>query len=296
VHLQSARLYWARLPDANLNHANLSGAHITVCPSDRASLIGADLSISYLNVVNLVDADLTGANLTGACLSKVNFSGAAFDGAIFNGTLLGVVDLSAANGLSSVKHIVPSVVSIDAFYKSNGRIPRGLLRDAGLQEVAIDYLLSMTRTPFQFYSCFISHSSADHTFATRIYSDLQNAGVRAWFAPEDLKIGDRFRSRIDEEIRIFDKMLLVLSEHSVNSAWVETEVESAFEREARSKQCCLFPITLDDFVLNTGEAWAANIRRTRLIGDFRNWNDGNAYRRALERLLRDLRKTEESIS
>ena len=161
MHLQSARLYWARLPDANLNHANLSGAHITVCPSDRASLIGADLSISYLNVVNLVDADLTGANLTGACLSKVNFSGAAFDGAIFNGTLLGVVDLSAANGLSSVKHIAPSVVSIDAFYKSNGRTPRGFLRDAGLQEVAIDYLLSMTRTPFQFYSCVISHSSAD---------------------------------------------------------------------------------------------------------------------------------------
>jgi hypothetical protein len=57
---------------------------------------------------------------------------------------------------------------------------------------------SLIGKAFEFYSCFISYSTKDHDFAERIYADLQSKGVRCWFAPEDLKIGDRFRQRIDE--------------------------------------------------------------------------------------------------
>jgi hypothetical protein len=35
--------------------------------------------------------------------------------------------------------------------------------------------------------------------------------------------------------------------------------------------------------------WAADIRRTRHIGDFTRWKEHDAYTKALERLLRDLR-------
>jgi hypothetical protein len=42
-----------------------------------------------------------------------------------------------------------------------------------------------------------------------------------WFAPEDLKIGDRFHERIDESIRLYDKVMNVLSEASVQSLWVQ---------------------------------------------------------------------------
>ena len=51
----------------------------------------------------------------------------------------------------------------------------------------------------------------------------------------------------------------------------------------------LFPIRLDDAVIETDEAWAAHIRRTRHIGDFSQWQDPDAYQRALKRLLRDLK-------
>ena len=50
--------------------------------------------------------------------------------------------------------------------------------------------------------------------------------MRCWSAPEDMKIGDKFRQRIDEAIRVYDKLLLVLTENSVKSAWVEKEVET----------------------------------------------------------------------
>ena len=39
----------------------------------------------------------------------------------------------------------------------------------------------------------------------------------------------------------------------------------------------------------TDQAWAASLRRTHHIGDFVNWKDHDAFRKAFERLLRDLR-------
>jgi hypothetical protein len=72
---------------------------------------------------------------------------------------------------------------------------------------------------------------------------------------------------------------------------VEKEVETAFEKERRdpNKRTVLFPIRLDDAVMETNEAWAADIRRTRHIGDFREWKNHDAYKKALDRLLRDLK-------
>jgi hypothetical protein len=51
----------------------------------------------------------------------------------------------------------------------------------------------------------------------------------------------------------------------------------------------LFPIRLDNAVMDTSEAWAADIRRTRHIGDFTGWKDHDSYAKAFERLLRDLK-------
>ena len=143
-------------------------------------------------------------------------------------------------------------------------------------------------SPIQFYSCFISYSSADQNFAERLRADLQSKSVRCWFAPEDLKIGDKFRSRIDESIRIFDKLLLVLTERSITSPWVEEEVETALERERRDKKPVLFPIRLDDAVMETDVPWAASLRRMRHVGDFRKWKSHDEYQKAFDRLMRDL--------
>lgn len=144
-------------------------------------------------------------------------------------------------------------------------------------------------SPIEFYSCFISYSSKDQEFAERLHADLRSKNIRCWFAPEDLKIGDKFRPSFDEAIRVHDKLMVLLSENSVSSEWVEKEVETAFEKEHREKKTVLFPIRLDDAVMETQQAWAADIRRTRHIGDFRGWKDHDSYKKAFERLLRDLK-------
>jgi hypothetical protein len=79
--------------------------------------------------------------------------------------------------------------------------------------------------------------------------------MRCWYAPEDLKIGDPFRQRIDETIRLHPELLVILSEHSVQSDWVREEVESCFEREQREKRLVLFPVCLDKAVMETDAAW-----------------------------------------
>ena len=66
-------------------------------------------------------------------------------------------------------------------------------------------------------------------------------------------------------------------------------MESAFEKERKQKRAVLFPIRLDDAVMDTKEAWAADIRRVRHMGDFRGWKVHDTYRQAFERLMRDLK-------
>jgi|GEM_PF-13566 len=137
-------------------------------------------------------------------------------------------------------------------------------------------------------SCFLSHSTKDKQFADKFYDDLRRNGVRCWYAPEDMRVGDKIRSRIDESIRVHNKLLLVLSENSVISQWVEQEVETALRMEREQMRRILFPIRLDESVMNINDGWPALIRNTRHIGDFREWKNHNSYQNALNRFLRDL--------
>src|SRR5438552_72607 len=66
------------------------------------------------------------------------------------------------------------------------------------------------------------------------------------------------------------------------------EVEAAFERERKDGTTVLFPIRLDDAVMDSDAAWAASIRRIRHIGDFSKWKDHDEYQKSLARLIRDL--------
>lgn len=142
----------------------------------------------------------------------------------------------------------------------------------------------------EYYSCFISYSSDDESFARKLYDDLQSSHITCWFAPIDLKIGDRIRSRIDEMIREYDKLLLILSGSSIKSQWVEQEVETALELERQEQKTKLFPIRIDHEALQAKSGWAKFVRNTRNIGDFENWRDSSDYEQSYHRLLRDIKK------
>ena len=268
----------------NLSGADLSGANLT-----GADLTGADLIV----------ADLTGADLSGADLVEANLGGAYLDGAnltrahLFE-TVFGDIDLTSVIGLETCEHRGPSIIDYRTLERSKP-LPLPFLRGVGLPDNFIEYLPSLLNQAIQHYSCFISYSTKDHEFAERLHADLQNNGVRCWFAPDDLRVGDKILDKIDEAIRLRDKILLILSEHSIKSDWVEDEVTAGFEEERQRGQVVLFPIRLDETVMKTNEAWAAKLR-ARHIGDFQHWKDHDAYKQNFERVVRDLTKLAPSSS
>ena len=279
----------------DLNGANLSGAKLDSVDLSYAMLINATLSNADLNRADLSRAILFGADFTLANLSRVNFRGSTLDQANLKdsrvtATMFADVDLSGVEGLESLRHRGPSTIGIDTIHCSKGKIPEAFLRGCGVPEPFITYITSLTSEDIRYYSCFISYSSKDDSFAQRLHADLQDNAVRCWFAPVDMKIGDEIRPRIDQSIRMQDKLLVVLSEHSIESDWVEDEVETAIEEESKRKETVLFPIRLDEAVMDTNEAWAAKIRRTRHIGDFSRWKEHDSYQQAFDRLLRDLKE------
>lgn len=297
-------LHNADLTKADLNTADLGAANFTKANLHGVDLIGANLRGSILKEANLFGVDFTGTDLRftdlrGADINIAQFRDTYLEGSNFEDARAGItlfsnVDLSQASCLDKVVHELPSTLGIDTIYKSKGKIPESFLRGCGVPEDFIKLIPSLTSQPFNFYSCFISYSSQDDDFARRLHADLQSNAVRVWFAPEDLKIGDRIRDRIDQSILFHDKLLLILTEQSIQSDWVEKEVETAFEKERKNPgKTVLFPIRLDGAVMDTDKAWAADIRRARNIGDFTDWKNHDSYKEAFDRLLRDLKASEE---
>jgi hypothetical protein len=269
----------------SLRQANLTGADLTRTDLRRAELTRADLYGA-----NLHRTDLHGANLHRANLRRADLTGANLSHGVLFETVFGDTNLTAVGGLDTCLHYGPSTLDHRTLARS-GPLPLAFLRGCGLPDALIDYLPSLLNEPYQFYTCFISYASKDHAFAERLYVDLQNKGVRCWFAPEDLPIGAKTLVSIDESIRLYDKLLLVLSKSSVKSQWVEGEVATALARERQQGTTILFPVRIDNTVMTLETGWPALIKNTRNIGDFRRWQTHGTYQKAFARLLRDLTAT-----
>ncbi len=288
------------LHGADLSEADLAGANLLVADLTQADLVGANLARAILAGANLREGRLHLANLTEADLTEADLTGANIGLSIFANN-----DLSNTKGLEAVKHHGPSTVGIDTIYRSKGNIPEAFLRGAGVPDDFITYMKSLVASPIQFYSCFISYSTRDQAFADRLYADLQNKGVRCWFAPHDVQGGRKLHEQIDEAIRLHDKLLLILSPHSMESEWVKTEIAKARKREVRDpegvlKRRVLFPIrlapfeTLRDwecFDADTGKDSAREIREY-FIPDFSNWKNHDSYQEAFQRLIGDLKASD----
>jgi TIR domain/Pentapeptide repeats (8 copies) len=289
--LERANLYYANLSRADLSNANLTGAELHEAKLDHGNLSSTNLSGARLEAVTITLANMSNVNLRDAVLGftilrQSKLGGADMTDAFLEGVVFADIDLSNVIGLETCVHGGPSSIDHLTLHKS-GPLPLRFLRGVGLTDAFIEYLPSILHRAIQHYSCFISYSSKDQAFADRLYSDLQNKGVRCWFAPHDMPIGGKILDEIDSAIRLRDKLLLILSAQSIASEWVEDEVTNAFEEERKRNQVMLFPIRLDDAVMETSEAWASKLR-ARHIGDFRRWKDHDAYTKSFERVLRDL--------
>lgn len=294
----------ANLSEANLSETYLSGADLSEADLRKAffirsDLASADLSESdirradfrwaYLIKAKFNGADLSRANLIEANLNKSELNWSNLSDAFIAWSCFGDNDLSNTKGLEKVKHFGPSTIGIDTIYRSKGNIPEEFLRGAGVPEHFITYTNYLNAKAFDYNSCFISYSGKDRNFIEKINADLQKAEVRCWFAPEEMKMGDEIRQRVDQLIRIHETLLLVLSKFSVESGWIQKEVEATLEEEQQRNRSFLFPILLDAACMTSGKPWIENLQKTHQIYDFTAWQNQEDYKKEFKRLLKDLR-------
>ena len=154
----------------------------------------------------------------------------------------------------------------------------------------------------RFRSCFVSHSSADADFVAELVKRLRDAGVRTWYAPEDLVPGRKIHEEVAAAIATFDRLIVVLSESSIASRWVQTELRWARRREREEGARVLFPVSLvpfqaltsfELFDADSGQDLAAEIREY-FVPDFSRWHERTAFDRSMKTLLKGLAASDDT--
>ncbi len=303
------------LSNANLRRADLSARNNNwddhyefislIFGLDKANLSGADLREADLRRANLRNANLIGADLRNADLSGTDITGSIFTKATIGGTNFGASDLGKIIGLEDVVHSGPSNISTRAVSLSKGKIPEVFLRGCGLSDVDIEYTKlsdpdlsnqEINKILYKIYDLrasqaiqisplFISYSHVDSAFVDKLEGFLNKKGVRFWRDIHDMKSG-RMEKQVDRAMRLNPTVLLILSEHSLQSDWVEHEVRRARALEKEVQKDILCPVALDDSWKNS--PWAKRIMEQILeynILDFSEWDDDIKFRNVFNKLI-----------
>ena len=277
-----------------------------------ARMKGADLSKANLSEANLSFADLRVARLCGAVvdgaeLREVHLAGADLSDCRLAGTVLAALDLSEVRGLESVIHRGASSIATETLFLSRGKIPEGFLRGCGLSDWEVEAAKLYDRnspnqiidiqqrvfelragSPLQIGSLFISYTHDDSVFVDALEEKLDAKGIRFWRYIHDAPAGP-FDKIIDRAIRLNPTVVVVLSEHSVESRWVEYEANLADKLSQELGRDTLCPIALDDAWKNC--RWSGKLR-TQIekynILPFNDWQDSRCLEEMFRRLVEGL--------
>ena len=92
---------------------------------------------------------------------------------------------------------------------------------------------------------FLSYSSADRTVATTIFRTLRDQAVVMWFDELELYPGDSLIDRIADGITKADYLLVLVTDNSKQSPWVQKELSIALTQELTGDGPIVIPLLLD---------------------------------------------------
>lgn len=93
---------------------------------------------------------------------------------------------------------------------------------------------------------FVSHSGQDRQFVEKFAADLCDYGVDAWYSKWEIKAGDSIPEKIGRGLEDCEFFIYVLSNNSIRSPWVQTELETAITQKMVGKVQKIIPIKIDD--------------------------------------------------
>lgn len=122
-----------------------------------------------------------------------------------------------------------------------------------LEQRQIDYdaaddsaLRLSRRQPGAGVRVFVSHATADDLIARRLAMGLQAVGYRSWYAEWELKGGDSIVRKIQDALSESDVLIVVLSQKSVTSQWVQREMDSMLMQQLSGARILIIPVLIDD--------------------------------------------------
>jgi uncharacterized protein YjbI with pentapeptide repeats len=299
ANLRSAKILEAAFGEADMFRACLADAEIR-CNARGSFLVRADLSgtlfygatlsgchfgFNAIHATSFVLCDLADVHLTAPCdvdRTSVERSLRPMAQLIVDRERLPERDREQI--VTAASH---SLAECQLFFTNLG-VDQGLVESESL-----GLLSAWLRQP----STFISYSSADEQFAAALHDQLVAAGIDTWFAPDDMRGGRMIHEQVVEEIRKRDRVILVLSESSLASNWVATELRETLASEATSHVRKLFPIRVVDidvlkswelFDADSGQDLARLVRQYH-IPDFSGWRNALVLGEAVTRLARHLK-------
>jgi hypothetical protein len=125
---------------------------------------------------------------------------------------------------------------------------------------------------------FISHSSKDKPFIRQLTADLTKAGISVWLDEQRILVGDSITEKVSQGLVESDYFLIALSDASVNSPWVQKELNSALISEIEKRQVKILPIKLSDCEIPT------------LIKDKKYADFTQTYKGGLQELINSLNR------
>lgn len=94
------------------------------------------------------------------------------------------------------------------------------------------------------FRAFLSHSSQDKPIISEIYQWLTAAGISIWY-DEDMVAGINFVNVLEDAIPLCQSMIIVISEDSLVSDWVNEEYTFALDHQKKFPEFKVIPILLD---------------------------------------------------
>jgi len=96
------------------------------------------------------------------------------------------------------------------------------------------------------HQVFLSYADADREVARKITDELRAQDISVWFSGYELRVGDSIASAIEQAISASDYLVVLLSPHSVNSRWMQEELNAALTRELTARDVTLLPVLIGD--------------------------------------------------
>lgn len=124
---------------------------------------------------------------------------------------------------------------------------------------------------------FISHSYQDKEFVHKLAKDLAAEGLTPWVNDWEIRVGDSLVQKISEGIRQSDYILVVLSENSLHSKWVQEEIKMAIQKNLDSAKRVLIPVL------------GGKVEVPSYIRDMKYVDLSKSYREGIDEIVRTIR-------